>query len=271
MNEHIATASAVIFVRSLRKAFLAGWRNASLAIPMVGLSELYVERSQKFIALHGGKVFCGADVAEVLFDGSRVTGVRLRGNGTIQCGALILAVPNTKLSALLPEELLKHPTLSAMQYVAHSPIISIHLWFEKDEMPDEFVGLIGRRVQWVFNKRKLNRTPGPGGHISAVISAAHEYVGLTNDELIQLTMEDLRSAYPSLPEHPMHAVVIREKRATFSCTPAVEQLRPSQKTHVANLFLAGDWTDTGYPATIEGAITSAEQCADLVSGLIARE
>jgi squalene-associated FAD-dependent desaturase len=271
MNEHIATASALIFVRSLRKAFLAGRRNASLAIPMVGLSELYVEQAQKFITLHGGKVFCGADVVEVLFDGSRVSGVRLRGNEIINCSALILAVPNTKLASLLPPELSRQPAFSAMHDVSTSPIVSIHLWFETDAMPDEFVGLIGRRVQWVFNKRKLNKATGPGGHVSAVISAAHEFVGLSNDELIQLTMEDVRSAYPSLPERPTHAVVIREKRATFSCTPAVEQLRPSQKTHMPNLFLAGDWTDTGYPATIEGAITSAEQCANLVSVLIAQE
>jgi squalene-associated FAD-dependent desaturase len=270
MNEHITTAAALPFVRSLRTAFLGGWRNAALTIPRVGLSELYVEPARKFIALHGGKVFCGADVTEVLFNGTRVTGVRVRETGTVMCGAVILAVPNTKLARLLPPELLRHPTFLAMSDVATSPIVSIHLWFESDAMPDEFVGLISRRVQWVFNKRKLNKASGPGGHISAVISAAHEFVGLTNEELIQLTMEDLRSTYPSLPARATHAAVIREKRATFSCTPAVEQLRPSQKTPVPNLFLAGDWTDTGYPATIEGAITSAERCADLASNSIAR-
>ncbi len=138
-------------------------------------------------------------------------------------------------------------------------------------MKDEFVGLIGRRVQWIFNKRKIQNTDGKGGHVSAVISAAHEFVGLTNDELIRLTMEDLRSVYPTIPDQPTHAVVIREKRATFSCTPATERLRPSQKTPIPNLFLAGDWTDTGYPATIEGAIASGEKCAGLVRELLIHE
>ena len=96
-----------------------------------------------------------------------------------------------------------------------------------------------------------------------MISAAEEFVTLTNDELVRLAVEDLRTVYAV--NDPVHSVVIREKRATFSSTPEVERLRPDQKTVVKNLFLAGDWTDTGYPATIEGALYSGERCAELVS------
>ena len=271
MNEHVASASAATFVRSVKKAFLSNRRNAALALPTVGLSELYAKHAEDFICAHSGSVFCNSDVTEVLFDGNIVSGVRLRSGDIMECSAIILAVPNTKLRALLPEPLRNQPAFSAMESAAMSPIVSIHLWFETDAMLDDFVGLIGKRVQWVFNKRRINKDKGKGGHISAVISAAHEFVSLSNDDLIRLTMEDLKSAYPEFPSHPIHAVVIREKRATFSCTPEIDRLRLPQRTSVPNMFLAGDWTDTGFPATIESAIVSAERCADLVSGLLIRE
>ena len=271
MNEHIITASALVFARSLQKAFLGGRKNASLAIPTIGLSEFYVHPAQRFIAMHRGTIACGADVVEILDDGSRVTGVRLRGSGVVKGSGVIIAVQHSRMTQLLPKSLMHQPKFSAIETVPTSPIVSVHLWFDSDDMADEFVGLIGRRVQWLFNRRKIQNTGGTGGHVSAVISAADEFVGLTNDELILLTMEDLRSAYPAFPDQPTHAMVIREKRATFSCTPATEQMRPPQRTPIQNLFLAGDWTDTGHPATIEGAIVSGERCADLVSELLIRE
>ena len=270
MNEQIETASAAVFVRSLKTAFLGNRKNASVVIPAVGLSDLYVHPARSYIVSRGGSIQCNADVVEVLYDGSGVTGVRVKGNGVTTCSGVILAVPHSKLVQLLPSPLKRHPSFSVIETIASSPIVSIHLWLDSDYMTDDFVGLIGRRVQWLFNRRRIQNTQGSGGHVSAVISAAYEFVGLTNEELIRLTIEDLRSVYPSFPNEPVHAVVIREKRATFSCTPETEQLRPSQETPIPNLFLAGDWTNTGFPATIEGAIRSGERCAGLMNEVLAR-
>ena len=127
-------------------------------------------------------------------------------------------------------------------------------------MPQESLGVIGRRIQWVFNRR--------GGHLSAVISAAHAFVDLGNDELTRIALEDLVSVYGAKAGRATHTVVIREKRGTFSCTPEVQRMRPGSRTPVPNLFIAGDWTDTGYPATIEGAIMSGELCAGHVGALL---
>jgi uncharacterized protein with NAD-binding domain and iron-sulfur cluster len=153
-----------------------------------------------------------------------------------------------------------------------SPIVSVHLWFEKEVMPQEILGVIGRRIQWVFNRRKISHEKGHeqgrGGHLSAVISAAHAMVDMGNDELIRIVLEDLESIYGANAGHTKRAVVIREKRGTFSCTPEVEQIRPGCGTPVPNLFIAGDWTDTGYPATIEGAIMSGERSAGRVAALM---
>jgi hypothetical protein len=147
--------------------------------------------------------------------------------------------------------------IEVMAPAAGSPIISIHLWFEHPFMDRDVLGLIGRRVHWIFRRER---------HLSATISAAYALVGLSNEELVNITVEDLRTVFGGAVGLPVHAVVLREKRATFSATPENEGRRPGPVTAVKNLLLAGDWTDTGLPATIEGAIQSGQTCARLILG-----
>ena len=272
MNEHIGVASALVFIRALRTAFLSGRRGASLAIPTVGLSDLYVEPARAFIERQGGVVRCGADVTGSVVDGDNVAGVRLDGGETIPCSALILAVPSFRAPSLLPDVLRETGYLAPVASIPLSPIVSVHLWFDEEVMPQETLGVIGRRIQWVFNRGKIGHTNGSGrgkgSRLTAVISAAHAVVEMGNDELTRIALEDLESMYGARAGHAAHAVVIREKRGTFSCTPDVERIRPGCGTPVPNLFIAGDWTDTGYPATIEGAIMSGERCAGRVGALL---
>ena len=253
MNEHCDKASAAVFVEALRQAFLEGRRNSAMMIPSVGLSDLYVDASASFISEHGGTVRCSAEVEGVESDQRSVHGVRLRDGSAMQCSAAILALPPARLFPVLPEHLRASGFLSGVASLPFSPIVSIHLWFDRDVMPQDFVGVIGRRIQWMFRR---------AGHVSLVMSAAHEYVSATNEDLIAAGMEDLRAVVPTVPERPVHALVIREKRATFSCTPETERFRPGTRTPLENLFLAGDWTATGLPATIEGAVISGERAAD---------
>ena len=272
MNERIGVASALVFIRALRTAFLSGRRGAALAVPTVGLSDLYVEPARALIERLGGVIRCGADVAGSVGDGENVAGVRLKEGETIPCSALILAVPSYRAPALLPAVLRETGYMAPAASIPLSPIVSVHLWFEKEVMPQEILGVIGRRIQWVFNRRKISHEKGHeqgrGGHLSAVISAAHAMVDMGNDELIRIVLEDLESIYGATAGHTTRALVIREKRGTFSCTPEVEQIRPGCGTPVPNLFIAGDWTDTGYPATIEGAIMSGERSAGRVAALV---
>jgi squalene-associated FAD-dependent desaturase len=271
MNEHIGVASAIVFIRAIRTAFLSGSRGASLAIPTVGLSDLYVEPARVYIEGHGGVVRCGADVASSVGDGKNVAAVRLKEGETIGCSALILAVPSYRAAALLPERLRETGYIASAASIPLSPIVSVHLWFEEEVMPQDALGVIGRRIQWVFNRRKIcpENEKAKGGHLSVVISAAHAVVEMGNDDLTRIALEDLRSVFGAKLGQATHAVVIREKRGTFSCTPEVERIRPGYDTPVPNLFIAGDWTNTGYPATIEGAIMSGEECAARVGALLA--
>ncbi len=260
MNEKIRKASALAFAGALRTAFLGGPRSAALAIPSVGLSRLYVEGAKAHILRHGGLLQCNADVLGVVLDAGLAAGVRLRDGTVVPADAVILAVPPQKLLSILPPPLID--TMSFLSSFDSSPIISIHLWFRMDFMTQECVGLIGRRIQWLFNRRIINREGGQGAHVSTVISGAHDFVDMTKEELVKIAMEDIRSVYPAAVEEPWHAVVIREKSATYSSSPALEALRPGSGTALPNVFLAGDWTATGYPATIEGAVLSAERAAE---------
>jgi hydroxysqualene dehydroxylase len=278
MNEHCRAASALVFVRSLRKAFLQHWQSAALAVPRVGLSELYVNDAVRVIRENGGDVRCGADVQDVQSKNGMITGVRTRDAGVTACRALILAVPSDRIRPLLPPELQSVGYLDGLERAPVSPIVSVHLWFENEFMrEDTVVGLIDRRIQWIFNKRTIAVSGGaariqrPGGYVCAVISAANEFAGKTNEELAGIAAEDLRSVYGVRVGMPVRALVIREKRATFSPTPEFERMRPGPKTPVPNLFLAGDWTATGFPATIEGAAMSAERCVPLVARLLEEE
>ncbi len=271
MNEHCSTASALLFVRSLRKAFLEDRRSAAFAVPEVGLSQLFVDPAIEYIARHGGRVLLGRGVAGVLEEGGFATGVALEDGTVLDARAVILAVPPYRLREVLPESLRNGGFLSGVEQFLYSPILSLHLWFAEDFMGSEdIVGIIGRRLQWIFNRRSIapssdgNSRKLAGGYVCGVISAAQRFIGLSNDELVAIALEDLRSVYgEGLPE-PISSLVIRERRATFSSSPATEMLRPGPKTPLPNLFLAGDWTSTGYPATIEGAVISAERCAALV-------
>ena len=263
MNEHIDVAAASVFVRAIRAAFFEVKRGAALAFPTVGLSALYVEEAKRFIEKRGGEVRCNAQVVNVTARKENVSGVTLKDGTIVEASAVVLAVPPAPAEALLPALLRETGMLADIAAAPHSPIVSVHLWFPKEIMPHLFVGIVGRTIQWVFNRRRILTEKGTGGHVSAVVSAGETIVSLDNEALRDTAMTDLKEIFGRGIPEPEHVVIIREKRATISCTPAVEKLRPDASTPIRNLFLAGDWTSTGLPATIESAIISGERSAEL--------
>ena len=254
-----------LFLDALRQAFLRHRHDAALVFPRVGLSRLFAEPAQAYVEQHGGEVRCNAGVVRVAVHEGRATEVVLKDGTLLPCPAVILSVPAERLPLLLPGAY--ETGFSSMADAAASPIISIHLWMDHQWMDHQWMGrealgLIGRRIQWVFRRER---------HLSLVISAAYEFVDLSNEELTAIAVEDLRSVFGKAVQDPSHAVVIRERKATFAVSPGNERTRPGPATGVANLFLAGDWTDTGLPATIEGAILSGAASSPAGRGFIAIE
>jgi uncharacterized protein with NAD-binding domain and iron-sulfur cluster len=143
-----------------------------------------------------------------------------------------------------------------------SPIVTVNLWLDRPVTRTAFVGLPGRTFQWVFDKSRL--AGSAWSHLSLVSSGAEDVVAQSNEALIDLATRELRAALPAAASAVVRrASAVREKRATFSLAPS-EPPRPAADTPLAGLVLAGDWTDTGLPATIEGAVVSGHRAADIL-------
>jgi squalene-associated FAD-dependent desaturase len=273
LNESPDVASADMFARVLDQAFLHAKRDSALIISKVGLSDLYTEDARRFIESRGGEVMLNADVAQIEFAGdgvNRASGVVLRNGRRIEAEEIVSAVPHSALGRMLAKEI-----VSAKQCFHHldrfgsAPIVSINLWFERPVADLEFAGLLDSPIEWVFNKNAIAGQPvGRRQHLALVISGAHEAAMKTKEELIEMASGEMARFFPAARrQRPVHAFVVREQEATISHSAGTARLRPPQRTDVSNLFLAGDWTDTGLPATIEGAVWSGQECARaLLSG-----
>ncbi len=262
MNERPESASALLFARSLRRAFFGVRDDAAVLIPTIGQSELYVEPACRLLLGAGARIIAGTEVDRITLERGKATGVRLADGTLMASGSVIAAVPPHALARMVPPEAAKAAPFDSLGAFASSPIVSVHLWFDREILDVDFIGLIGQDVQWVFNRRRITGGGSTAGYLSALISGAYRQVDLAKEELVELAIRDIASVAPECARaRLLSSLVIKEKRATFSATAGAERLRPSAATPIGGFFLAGDWTDTGLPATIEGAITSGETAA----------
>jgi zeta-carotene desaturase len=142
----------------------------------------------------------------------------------------------------------------------HSPITGVHLWFDREITKLPHATLLDRTMQWMFNKNS-------GRYLQLVVSASRSLTARSRNEIIEIALADLAEFFPAVQEATLlKGHVVKEQRATFSAAPAVESLRPPNATSAPNLFLAGDWTRTGWPATMEGAVRSGYLAAEAVAG-----
>lgn len=267
LNEPIDQAAAAPFAEVVRRILGPGPDDASMAWPADTLSAVFVDPAVRYLDARGGAVLAGRP-ASVIVEGGRACGVRLRGGDEIRASAVVSAVPwhaFTGLFARLPEVLASVATTAVRHPVA---IVTVNLWFDRDVLGAAFVGLPGRHFQWAFDKTRV--TPGRGRHLSLVASAAADIVDLDNDALIALAMRELGGAVPEITRARLEgATAVRDRRATFSVAPG-EPPRPATVTALPGFFLAGDWTDTGLPATIESAVVSGHRAAAAVTKFLAR-
>lgn len=267
LNERPDRASANLFLRVLRQTFLGSLRDSSFGIITVGLGDLYTEQARKYIEDRGGEVYLNAPVDQIAFSGRRFEAVVLRNGGAMTADSAISAVPHHALQKLLAPELWqKSGPFEGLGHLGGSPMVSFHLWFDHPVLDEEFVGLIDSPIQWVFDKSRLWKTDGiRAGGVACITSGAYDLIDRPREELIALAQKELGRFFPEVRNAKLlHSRLIKERLATYSCTPEAEQWRPDQKTVYENFFLAGDWTRTGLPATIESAVTSGHRCAELI-------
>lgn len=258
LNQAPGQAAAAPFVTVLGHMFGSDPRAASLALPLRPLHEMYAIPARRYIEERGGEVRLNA-LARVRIDGDRAIGVDVRGE-RIDAPAVIAAVPWFGLSSLFQGDVAPlSGIVSAAAAMESEPIVTVNLWYDRAVMDETFVGLPGRQMHWIFDKRQAFGKSA--SHLSLVASAADDLVALDQDALVSLAAREVAAAIPGARDAVLlRGTVIREKRATFSLAPG-QPLRPAVRTPVAGLFLAGDWIDTGLPGTIESAALAGHEAA----------
>jgi squalene-associated FAD-dependent desaturase len=265
LNEELARTEARYGLDVFWKAFLSARSGYVVGIPRVPLGELY-EGCRAAIEQRGGEVFCRAAVRGLKEDDGRISGVGMDGGRQYSADFYILAVPHEAALKLLPERVVaSEAQFRQIRNLQVSPITSVHFWFDRDVMAEPFVTLLDRTTQWIFNKSRLSEGPGKGRYLQSVISASYGLVERPRQEIINLCLGELQQVLPEAEKAQLiKATVVKETAATFSPQPGADRWRPAQRTPLPNLFLAGDWTATGWPATMEGAVRSGYLAAEAI-------
>jgi squalene-associated FAD-dependent desaturase len=269
LNDEPDSSSARQLVEVLKRAFFSRRRRDSAFVySRVGLSDLYCTGATRLIERAGGQVISHS-IVEMVELGARgeVASVRLRDGRRIEASDFISAVPAPQLLRFLPENAVADPFFSRLAGLSSSPIICVHLWLDREVTNSPFIGFIGTTTQWLFNKRQIFAQRGEAhpGYLSFVISGARKLVDRSNQEILDIVINDLHAMIPASREAKVvKSLVLKEKNATMAPDLLSHELRPTAKTPIANFFLAGDWIQTGLPATIESAVISGRAAAAAV-------
>jgi len=273
LNEELERTDAQYGLDVFWKGFLASRRGFEVGIPCVPLAELY-DGCREAIVRRGGEVRMRAGAREFRVEQGQVAALRLDDGMEVSGDHFIAAVPHTALLEMLPAEVVgREAAFANLNRLRSSPITGVHFWYDRPVMNEPFVTLLDRTAQWVFNKSRLIGQQAPGRpeserevqYLQLVISASYRLLPLARQEIIELCRRELLEALPATREARLvRATVIKEAHATFSPEPGADSWRPGQRSPLKKLFLAGDWTATGWPATMEGAVRSGYLAAEAV-------
>jgi squalene-associated FAD-dependent desaturase len=248
-----------IGLRYARKVFLDGFlrhrRGFEVELPRVPLGRLYGDELRAWLTRHGVHLRIGCAVRRLPISNGRINGIELRDGETVRADWYVSAVPFDRLLDLLPAELIeREPYFGGLRRLETSPITSVHCWYDRPITHLPHAVLVDCTGQWLFNRGEV----APGEHyVQVVVSAARQFRGMGHEEVRRLVVEELARLFPIAAQATLRrARVVTEHAATFSAVPGVDQWRPTQASPLHNLLVAGDWTATGWPATMEGAVRS---------------
>jgi len=285
LDEELDRTDARFGIDVFWKAFLKNNTGYRMGVPSVPLAELY-DGCRTAIENKGGEVILRSPVRSLCLKDGALTAVQFDGGREETADAFVLAIPHDKLNELLPDEIrAANPSLAQLEKFKVSPITGVHFWFDREVTQEPFITLLDTQTQWIFNKTALygnsaneDAIPSearnllasdvgkrPAQYLQLVISASYDLLRKSREEIIDLCLKEVRQALPAAREARLvKATVIKEAAATFSPEPGVDRWRPPQQTNTPGLFLAGDWTQTGWPATMEGAVRSGYLAAEAV-------
>lgn len=249
-----ASAAQALFV--FQEGFLASAESAAIGVSAAGLSELHAAPAVSYIEARGGEVLGRAAIDGIDVRGGHVRALLTANGERMAFDAYVSALPPPQLLGVLPEDARAQPPFAWLAAMRMSPIVNLHLWYDRPVMDLDFAAFTGSDMQWVFNRSRISGAASDSGeHLVLSQSAAHRLAGLDKGELIDLLLPQLERALPRVRTGRLvRSTVIKELDATFVPAPGLR--RPGAETPIDNLFLAGAYTDTEWPATMESAVRS---------------
>jgi zeta-carotene desaturase len=245
-----------------REGFLGDPHAFEIGVPTVPLSQLYSEPVPRLLSSRRGEVRLRARVERLRLTAGRADGLVLADGEEQAADYVVAAVPWHALPALLPPELVERESyFGDVRRLEGSPITAVHLWFDRPLAVPEHCVLLDREVQWVFDKS----VPGGNAYLGLVVSASRDWLPRSRADILARALRDLEDALLVVRGATiLRSAVIKEPNATFSPLPGSECWRPGPVSPIPGLFVAGDWTRTGWPATMEGAVRSGYLCAEAI-------
>ena len=252
LNTTIDNASASTFAKVLKEIFLKGNKASTIILPKSGLSEMYCVVAESYIKEHGGEITLSEKLTSMETEGDCITKVVTTKSTYDDFDFVISTIPPYAFEKIEgPNQM-----LNMSDEFKYSPILNVHLWLSENPFTEKFYGLINSKVHWLFNH---------SSHISLTTSAADEIIEMQNEKIMEMVLNELTDYFPGFKKKMMKEFkIIKEKRATFVPTISAELNRREITSPYKNLILAGDWTNTGLPSTIESAVKSGANAASAV-------
>jgi squalene-associated FAD-dependent desaturase len=265
LNEDLDRVSSHYAAQVFRESFMNSAQAGSMGVPSIPLSELY-SAAIHYIQARGGEVLLRCSITSVKSCSNQVKLATPAGERSFD--SVVLAAPFQSVSALLPQDSSAAQLKQQLNHFESSPITGIHLWFDREITPLPHAVLLDRTIQWMFQKSKFQvEREGPGSYMELVVSASKSLVQKSREEVLELALKELTEFFPVAKDAKvLKAAVIKEVHATYSVLPGLDQYRPQAKTSWPGIFLAGDWTASGWPATMEGAVRSGYLAAEAITG-----
>ena len=265
LNEEVGRVSVSYAAQVMRESFLKSARAGRMGVPAVPLTSLY-NAAGEYIRARQGEVNLRSSVETFRAEPSQVT--LAVGGSEAAFDYVVFAVPFDVLERVLPESSAAESLKQALSKFTTSPITGIHLWFDREISELEHAVLLDRTIQWMFHKSKLQRRDGNGhgSYVELVVSASNSLVEKSRQEIVDLAISELREFFPGARSAQLvKSTVVKEVHATYSPRPGIDSERPHPETVWPRVFLAGDWTATGWPATMEGAVRSGYLAAQALA------
>ena len=261
-NDTVDAVSAYMGLMFFQDGMLAGRHSADIGISRVGLTELVADAARRYIEDRGGQVLTGQNVTGIEMQDGAVTGVTAGGD-FIPADAVVTAVPWDALPRLLPPDIVSDANVAAAETLEWAPIINVHVWYDRPIIDEPFLAVLDSPLQWVFNRTHIQGSSEPGQHLCISVSGAWEYASMGRDALREVFLNEMARVFPAAAVGHRRALPrgeAGERHLPLHAGGAVAAA--VARTPIPGLTLAGDWTQTGWPATMESAVRSGLLAAE---------